>query len=558
MAVVAEWDVLDGGERGAVIICAPCLGHGTVAGDLGPMTCQACSGDGRLHRPYSLPVPTPPQGDGPTPDPDPHGHLAHGDPAGDRCGICHPELTADEPIEHPLARMAVAYYRTDHGAPSRAGRIDVMQGGWDFAADQTVLVIPADAIESGAVAVLTNLAHHSLQALCSACLGRGQTPGTDGPDPQAPERCDACDGLGRRSIALGGERPTPDAKAEGEEDPDTPPKVTADDETREAILGHVAAGEYGDALKVLMTQVLRQGFGEAVRRMPDPTAPLNGCRPWCVVEGDPHDGPCVTPEGTVVCASCEGIGRIGRRAQLGCPRCGGRGIHGPTEGTAGTAAPSSEQGPRPDWWPAPASRTGTDLAGDARLNARLAAEHLADYAAWQAGGERALLTPAVRDGWALRIAAAQAHARLAEAIDSIQYEPTVELAPPVDTAAEQFTVSRLGPEIIEECRRRFEAGDVLGAQRLVLDGVDRAIRQAAAPSAAVDGALLPWPRALAYGWPIMWPGGEVAPIDAASRVMTTGRPMVRLRGRGNKLEVVLDVDEPVQRANEAALDEEPF
>lgn len=59
--VVLEWDVTDGALLGALIVCRSCAGSGQNRWTVEPWTsCEECSGDGVLHRPYQLPEATGP------------------------------------------------------------------------------------------------------------------------------------------------------------------------------------------------------------------------------------------------------------------------------------------------------------------------------------------------------------------------------------------------------------------------------------------------------------------------------------------------------------------
>lgn len=57
--LVLAWDVENGGEMGALLVCRPCEGSGVLVGAPGRVSggrCDSCSGMGRLHRPYVLPA----------------------------------------------------------------------------------------------------------------------------------------------------------------------------------------------------------------------------------------------------------------------------------------------------------------------------------------------------------------------------------------------------------------------------------------------------------------------------------------------------------------------
>jgi hypothetical protein len=50
---VREWDVIDGGLLGAVIVCPSCDGRSITGAVVD--ACPECDSDGTLHRPYRLP-----------------------------------------------------------------------------------------------------------------------------------------------------------------------------------------------------------------------------------------------------------------------------------------------------------------------------------------------------------------------------------------------------------------------------------------------------------------------------------------------------------------------
>ena len=56
---VKQWDVLNGGQLGAIVTCTAC--NGTLycwsldGNDPATGMCRLCDGDGELHRPYRLP-----------------------------------------------------------------------------------------------------------------------------------------------------------------------------------------------------------------------------------------------------------------------------------------------------------------------------------------------------------------------------------------------------------------------------------------------------------------------------------------------------------------------
>ncbi len=57
VAEVLGWDLVVGGDRGAVLVCPTCRRAGEMLTPAGKsVMCQTCEGSGTVHRPYALPT----------------------------------------------------------------------------------------------------------------------------------------------------------------------------------------------------------------------------------------------------------------------------------------------------------------------------------------------------------------------------------------------------------------------------------------------------------------------------------------------------------------------